>query len=144
MIGGICLRAQLRPMWEKVSPALGKNPDIQNQPENATDQRNLLSGMSTLIYPLSLADPIPSPIESIKSRNILISSCSARTVEARKHIFVVSVRTLQSLHNFDELMDEASMSCLHPFLITGKICLKSPLKTTKTPPNSLSVLPTPS
>jgi hypothetical protein len=32
-------------------------------------------------------------------------------------------------------MDEASISCLHPFLITGKICLKSPPKTTETPPN---------
>jgi len=47
----IRLRAQMRPMWEQVSPTLGKNPrsscfakktDIQNQPENATDQRNLL------------------------------------------------------------------------------------------------------
>jgi len=52
MIEGICLRAQLCPVWEKVSPALGKNPrsscfaknsDIQNQPKNATDQTNLLS-----------------------------------------------------------------------------------------------------
>jgi len=45
MIEGIRLRAQLRPVWEQVSPALGKYlrsscfakiPDIQNQPENAT------------------------------------------------------------------------------------------------------------
>jgi len=52
MTEGIHLRAQLRPKWEQVSPALGKNPrsscfaknpDKQNQPENVTDQRNLLS-----------------------------------------------------------------------------------------------------
>ena len=73
------------------------------------------SWMGMLISPLSLADLIPSPIESIQSANFLISSCSTQMVEARKRIFVVIVRTLQLLQNFDELMDEASMSCLHPF-----------------------------
>jgi hypothetical protein len=52
MIEGICLHSQLRPVWEQVSPALGKNPrcscfaknsDIQNQPENTMNQKNLLS-----------------------------------------------------------------------------------------------------
>ena len=157
MIEGICLRDQLRPAWEQVSPVLGKKSEIfmfcekfgytkSTRERNKSEESfiNNSSGMGTLIYPLLLVDPIQSPIESIQSTNFLISSSSTRTVEARKRIFVVSVRTLQWLHNFDELMDEASMSFLHHFLITGKICLKSPSKTTERRPNGLSVLSTPS
>lgn len=55
-------------------------------------------------------------------------------------IFLVSFKTLQYLHKYDELMDASTVSCILPFGITGKIFQKSPPKTTVFPPNGNSIL----
>jgi len=78
MIEGIRLRFQLRPVWKQVSPAFVKKFEIfmfckksgytkSIRERNGSEESfiNNTSGMGTLISPLSLADPIPSTIESI-------------------------------------------------------------------------------
>ena len=53
-------------------------------------------------------------------------------------MFFVSFKTLQCSQRYDEFRAAKTVSALPPPGITGKICLKSPPKTTTLPPKGLS------
>ena len=66
-------------------------------------------------------------------------ACSA-SIFVFSHIFSVSLRTLIDCHSTDGWREAPTIWALDPLIMTGRICLKSPPKTTVRPPNGSSEL----
>ena len=78
----------------------------------------------------------PSPISRIQSAKCFIWAFDAESkLSDFRRMFCCNEWTSQNSQRYELLMQAWTVSCLSPFRITGKICLKSPPSTVVIPPN---------